>query len=140
MNKKGKTVVKPKKTKAVFGRVIRAYLDVLNIREINQYQVYVEGVDYNGFEIRGVFKKDFIKKGRLEIRVLGMRLYGLASNKNWAWVKPVGGYFQSQKPDNDKLDSRAEGIPIREMNLHYPTSYRKLVCCGKYQEQLKKSE
>ena len=67
-------------------------------------EVSAMGIDYHGIPISGFFPKSSIKQGQLAVE-----LVSVAPDYNWAWVKPIGGYFLE----------RDQGVPIIATDLVY---------------------
>jgi len=80
----------------------KGYLGNIEIREGDFSNTRSVKYKYNGEEVSGFFPESSIKDERLEVRVVAINV-----NQNWAFVKPIGGYFF----ENDN------GIQVRREDL-----------------------
>ena len=76
------------------------YLKGLEITEDN-FRVIVTGDDYQGNDFGGVFPKEMIKDGKLEVTFLQDEHIG---NGCFPKVKPVKGFFESKREVLVRLD------------------------------------
>ena len=86
----------------------RHYLKNLEIADSGS-DVIVTGYDYLGDEFKGVFPRESIRDGGLEVEVTG----GFKKN---------GGIFMTIKPMNGSFENRSYGISVRDSELRIADS------------------
>ena len=84
---------------------VRACLSELTVQD-GQFssEACVTGIDYHGNPISGFFNRSCINQGQLEVDIISVN-----PAYNWAWVRPIGGYFLE----------RDQGIPVYATDLVY---------------------